>query len=289
MSLINPTAKIGGRYKIEAFTQGNPPRLLADWFDNLITDYGMNQAWDGANGRIEYCSVGTGNTPPSYADTMLVAEKTKTRSYSTHLNGSTSQYIYWRRTFQFNAGEAAGNLSEVGVGGYNAGTLFSRALIKDAQGDPTTITVLPSEILQVTWELRLAKPETVSGTVDIEGSGTHSYTIETQNGSISNSYQPYIEISAFPDDWISASNASSMASVSSATKQAYVQNSFQITTRVTASIASANFSSGIGGLIFKPFRIAESYYKLKATFDPPIMKTSDKSLALDVLVSWARD
>jgi len=79
MNLLSPTPKLGGFYKIEAFVPGNPPRVLADWFPNLITDYGMNTLGDtntnNSNGMFSYCHVGTSNTAPSFSNTGLIAYK----------------------------------------------------------------------------------------------------------------------------------------------------------------------------------------------------------------------
>ena len=66
---------------------------------------------------------------------------------------------------------AAGNLSEVGVG-WTGGACFSRALIVDGVGTPTTITVLGDEILDVTYEFRRSWPT---------GDGTATLTVNAVN------------------------------------------------------------------------------------------------------------
>src|SRR5690606_36950343 len=61
---------------------------------------------------------------------------------------------------QFGLGEAAGNLLEIGIQHTSAsGPLWSRALILDGQGDPTTITVLPDDFLTCYYTLRIMIPK----------------------------------------------------------------------------------------------------------------------------------
>src|SRR5690606_4774599 len=61
---------------------------------------------------------------------------------------------------QFGQGQAAGNLSEIGIQHTStSGPLWSRALILDGQGNPTTITVLPDDFLTCYYTLRIMIPK----------------------------------------------------------------------------------------------------------------------------------
>ena len=107
---------------------------------------------------------GTGNSTPVVSQTIL-DNQTGVSSSGIETYGSTTSspyYGYKIFTFRFNQGIAAGNISEIGVGwsGTTPLQLFSRTLIKDINGDPTTITVLADETLDVIYELRLYAPET---------------------------------------------------------------------------------------------------------------------------------
>jgi len=285
MNPITPTAKMSGHYKLEAFVPGNPKRVLAE-FDNLITDFGLNYIAGSYSEILKKCSIGTGNTLPAYSDTTLAAKKAETTAYTDQFISSTSDYLSYKKTFQFSVGAASGNLAEVGIGTYE--NLFSRALIKDAQGNPTTIAVLPDEIQHVTWELRIAKPETVSGEVAIIGSGTHSYTLEVKEVSVINTYKNgYLVMGCRRPFFGAIASGYSEASVS-VNNLNYVTNSFQKASKITANIHEANYPTGIGYVTFNLFEISGSYYSVKAVFDPPIMKTNEQKLTLDVVVSWAR-
>lgn len=154
---------------MEAVRPDGSRRLLADWQDNLVTDYGLNALGNGGT-NAGRCHVGTGNTPPNVADTTLAAWKAANSSkigdgyYTGSPNGGQANppYYGWKRgTYRFAAGSATGNLSEVGLSssGINE-KMLTRALIKDVNGNPTTITVLADEMLDVTYEIRMYPPLT---------------------------------------------------------------------------------------------------------------------------------
>lgn len=162
-------AQVSGHFKLEAVRPNGDRRVLADWFANVITDNGLENLGSGSQGySLTYCHVGTGSTAPAFTDTQLVSWTACNSSKvgdSFH-DGSpfgaqaTDPYYGWKRgTYRFNAGVATGNLSEVGLGPANTNiNLFCRSLIKDTLGNPTTITVLSDEMLDVTYELRMYPP-----------------------------------------------------------------------------------------------------------------------------------
>lgn len=145
--------ELSGRFRIEATRPDGTRRVLAEWFPNLILDAGLNRI--GSGGFMSHCMVGSSSTAALVGQTALVTPVASTDTILTESFGTelASNYCYARRTFRFAAGAAAGNLSEVGVG-WTSSACFSRALIVDGLGDPTTITVLSDEILDVTYEFR---------------------------------------------------------------------------------------------------------------------------------------
>jgi hypothetical protein len=136
-------------------------RLDTGFFPNLITNLGLN--WPGASATYSSISVGTGNTTPDVTDTNLVA-RVATTSTDTGASGYTASvgtpgdpdwYTAYTLSLRFAQGAAEGNLAEIGV--TTAGTpwnCYSRALILDSDGNPTTITVLEDEFLDATYEHR---------------------------------------------------------------------------------------------------------------------------------------
>lgn len=171
-------------------------RQDSGWFDNLIVNQGLDQLADsnGSPPAFGGCVVGSGNTPPLPGNTLLESFVAGTGTIQDAIrieNISVAPfYIGTRLTYRFGEGVAAGNLSEVGIVIHNitvpptapTGTtpLFSRALILDGGGNPTTITVLSDEFLDVIWEMRTYLPDDAVGnfSLDILGTPTvHSYTI----------------------------------------------------------------------------------------------------------------
>lgn len=168
MNRIEISSGLMGFFKIEAISPDGTKRLLADWFPNLITDPGLNSLGTNTD-FLSNCLVGSGNTTPTVADTSLVAQVATTSNIQSSTSNAQSSSPYYgsiTKTYRFVAGTATGNLAEVGIGG---SILFSRALILDGGGSPTTITVLSNEVLDVTYQLRL-----YPNTSDVTGSITIS-------------------------------------------------------------------------------------------------------------------
>ncbi|GAB2899699.1 hypothetical protein ACCI51_18180 [Microbulbifer echini] len=146
-------------------------------FENLITDIGLNKLGTmSADDIVRNFYVGSGSATPAFTDTNMNSLVGASSSIQSDSEGTQIEvapyYVYLKKTVRFAVGAAAGNLSEVGVGWESdpSGSLFSRALIRDADGNPTSLTVLNDEYLDVTYELRIY-PETsdVTGVVAIGG------------------------------------------------------------------------------------------------------------------------
>ncbi len=155
---------IKGHYILE-IQRGNadgtfqPKEVVAE-FDNLITNNGMDAIYN-SNVGLNWCHVGSGSTPPAFSDTALVskvAAQVQTGQTDSGVN-TTGDPIYYRQfnvTYQFAQGAAAGNLTEVGTAGSATANLFSRALILDTNGQPTTVVVTSIDILTVTYQIRVS-------------------------------------------------------------------------------------------------------------------------------------
>lgn len=139
-------------------------------FHNLVLTTGLARMSTGT--WIDRCCVGTGNSTPVALQVALdsfLASTTTPASGVVDSGGiqvATAPY-YWfgRRTWRFDVGTATGNISEIGLGWGNT-TLWNRALVKDAEGNPTTITVLADEYLDVISEVRIY-PQESTGTFNL--------------------------------------------------------------------------------------------------------------------------
>lgn len=309
----NLKIEMSGHYKIVATKKDGSQRVLADWFENLILDAGLNRL--GVGGAWDRAQVGSGSTVPDVGQTALttlVATTTTIQSTTAGTDTPTNTYAWARRTYRFAEGAAAGNLSEVGVGWAAAGGgLFSRSLIKDDLGNPTTITVLSDEALDIIYEIR-AYPNTANQTTTLTISGvTYTFTIRpaylsgnqsslTQwpeqlvsmmtSGVISATeyrlgWYAYAAgstlgaITGFPSgtQLVAPSNTANTYSFTSA----YSNNSFQRQCRVRMGLNAGN--AAFGALV-----VVTSVGDWQMTVSPNLPKDATKILTLDFTLSWAR-
>lgn len=307
--------ELAGFYRFDAVrldAEGNvlSRRVVADWFPNLITDAGLEDMGT-LSTYLTYCQVGAGNTAPQVEDTALVSLVAATSTINTTeaaCASSSPYYTYRRNTYRFAEGVATGNLSEVSVGKAASGGAFSRALILDGNGDPTTIQILSDETLDVTYELRYyPKVTDDTGQTTLSGNigGEYNWTMRaarvtnyatsggwsiaqggTQQGYAlsASSYSAYNgEIGDITSAPSGTSGAASAVSVS-----AYEANSKQRKFVVSWGFNNGNLSGGIRSLIA---RMGIGYFQFrfgKVADDSPILKTSSDTLSLTLYHSWGR-
>lgn len=145
---------------VQGDDDGNPipgtERELCDWTPNLLTNNGMELLK--STGFLATIAVGSGSTAPAKTDTTLEALVASMAATVTVGPNDFAPADYpWcsaTATCQFAKGVAAGNLSELSIG-KTATNLLARALIKDAGGNPVTITVTSIELLTVTYQWRV--------------------------------------------------------------------------------------------------------------------------------------
>jgi hypothetical protein len=298
-------SKVAGYYKLEAVKldkAGNEVsrRVVADWFPNLITNQGLNRM--GANADyLSNCQVGSGSNAPAFTNTGLQTFIASTATAASTINSTLSISPYYAErvtVFRFAEGVAAGNLAEVGVGwSASNGFLFSRALILDGMGAPTTITILSDETLDVSYSFRFY-PKLID---DI---GTTIFT-----GNIGGSYDWIFRAAQVgTTNWntTSAGNRLNMGTVASEllktgdidtiTNQpggisaapttavlSYVNDSFERGFTISAGLTVANLVGGIRSFV-ATFGIG----KFQLQFDPAIPKTSSDLLSFVIKHSWGR-
>lgn len=295
---------VAGRFKIEAARLdesgqeiAGSRRLAADWFDNLVVDAGLNRMGS-FDGCLSFAMVGSGNAAPLPTNTTLQSQVGNTESITVDTNGSNAspRYGWRRRTFRFAAGAAAGNLSEVGVG-WSSTNITSRALILDGSGNPTTITVLPDEVLDVTYEFRVYFSEADSSfNVTISGVtyacvlrpaivNSPSYGAQYGNVISVNTFSGSSQPRAFETDVLGSITGEPAGTGSSLAinNAAYVAGNFYKDCTLTADLNIANFTTGIGSL-----RIDNTLAKYQVSFSPKIPKDATKKLTLSVRTTWSR-
>jgi hypothetical protein len=311
---INQTSGMAGRIRLEV-ENANTGEITkqTDWFNNLILDSGLNMK--GTGGVDRRCHVGSGSSTPSASDTSLDNFIASVDSGFAILDAGVQieefPYYGWSiRQYTFSTGAAEGNISEIGITRDDfsspSGPLFSRALVLDENGNPTTITILSNEILRVFYELRMYIPMAdYINQIEI-GGVTHTVTTRPANINLTTTSDRL-------DSWGSRAIGNSSAAIVSGTSfstrarvsetqdissytgnpggtqrssfdtDSYVDGSLERTGTPRWNIDTANFQNGIGRVVF-----ASGVGNYQTRFDPPIMKTQGDELTLDLKVTWGR-
>ena len=295
-------AGVSGHFTMMTTNTKTGEQKVVASFPNLILDAGLERM--GTGNYLDVCRVGSGTSLPTVLQTQLDAKIASTDTVQTQPRGAqaTPPYYGWRRkTFRFAAGTATGNLSEVGVGWGNITTdnfLFSRALILDGGGLPTTINVLADEVLDVIYELRLYPPltDTVVTGLDL-GLSTHDVTIRAGRVTDGNywgkglgrlvnfnvtgfSYTTYAYNGGIGAITATPSGSQSGLNVAEAS---YAANSREQKGVLTCSLNEANLAGGILA-IETPTTLGTYQFG----FSPAIAKDATRVLKLDLKVSWSR-
>lgn len=309
-----------GRYNVRLRNKEGEVTKETGWFDNLITNQGLDYI---GTGGVDYlaafsnscyitrCAVGTSSTPPAFTDISLGAQLTAyppfgsnadLTGYSpTFVSGSPS-YLTASHTYIFPLGSVVGNLAEVGVGIYPVGSistdpvsLFSHALIMSG-GSPTTISVTSADQLEVTFELRWYVDTTLTPySVTISGSSysgdllslitnvistTLNNAIDSKNPSTNNTTCTVYNGSI---GTITTTPSGSSAYIGTAPIPSYVNGTYTKSYTFSADTATGNLSGGISAIVF-----GIVYQRWQFSISPVIAKDATKTMTLTFSISWAR-
>ena len=290
---------------------------------NLILDQGLD-FFGGGNGTnmMYYCVIGGGNSKPVYTQNKLDAITTYAsgEDFSTEYDYDASRdgNLYKTnkvRKYTFDYLNNV-NISEVGLASEFSSEidyfLCTRALIKDAQGVPTTITVLNGEVLEIYYKLwivydvndktgtlnlldgvggstaynYIARLARVGGTgagsakygtatvglVLSEGAGNNAHVIINGEIGAITGEPTGTELEQIPS-----------SSVSTAT---YIQGSYKRQMTLSLSPYQANFA-----IRSTLFYTTMAFWQIRlgsVADDSPIVKTDTQTLTIPVEVSWGR-
>jgi len=302
--LILPVG-VRGRYKLTVRGGDMRVRRESPWIDNLITNIGLDSLAPGAS--ITTCVVGTGSTAPNVTDTALVsqvASTTTTQASSTQTDNNSPYGIMKTVVKRFAQGAAAGNLAEVGIGPA-ADALFSRALIVDEEGNPTTLSVQSDEVLDVTYQLIAYPPlSDVEDTVAITGSGDHDIVFRAASVGSSTWWRFNTGSGVFNVTGVASSGAAYEGAIGAITGSpsglsndagsvevaSYSPGSYQRDITWVWGLNNGNFAGGIGA-VRTDLRTNvgdTSRLTFQCGFSPAIAKDASKTLALTFRYSWGR-
>lgn len=288
---------VSGFFCIEAVRPDGSRRLLADWFPNLILDAGLERfataAWFTA------CQVGSGNAAPINSNTQLqtfVAGTSTVQVSTTGAQASTPYFGWARKTFRFAQGAAAGNLAEVGIGWATTGAaLYSRALILDASLNPTTITVLSDEFLDVSYEMRLYPPLSDASFQVVDGATTYNCVARASSVTTASSWTPPqngvnsgTQTTAFNGS-IGAitSSPSGTSAIATMTVLAYSALSFRRDFKADWDLVAGNLSGGISAMQFGS-GFPGNLGSYQVSFSLAVDKTAVRTLSTIWRVAWSR-
>lgn len=272
-------------------------------FENLILDQGLDRM--GTN-SIRSClfavHVGSGSAVPNQSDTQLqnfIAASNTSQSVNGFAQSATPPYYIAEQVVKrFAEGAAQGNLSEVGIGwGLSGSTLFSRSLIKDVNGDPTTITVGADEYLDVLYELRIY-PDTadMTGVVSIGGL---DYDYVARPARISNvSYWDVDDAGSLVNPLLCRAYAGSLGDVfgvpsggsdftSSNSSSSYSSGSYQIAATLSWDLNGGNIGGIRSVLVVVGFTAWQIEFTQQGTGDP-IPKDATNLLDVTLTYGWGR-
>ena len=275
-------------------------------FANLILDAGLNGIGTNGTSWLTTAALGTGTAAPTPADTGLSSPVSTTTTLS-GTNGAqtatTPRYAWTRWTKRFAQGTATGTWTEVGVG-RTATQLWSRALILDGLGAPTSLSVAAIEFVDIEYELRVYPNETdVTGVKTIGGINT-TYTIRPRENDVTSAvamvngnWMTTIGTSgalmffngALNANYIQPSGTSDSFATPTNQVAAYVNNSRTKRITYNSGISNGNLSGGVASIIaYEMYDGTHSSRTFKCGFSPPIAKTNAYTLSLTFDFTWGR-
>lgn len=318
--MLNSGCGVSGMFRIEMHrtdTSGKEirgsRRVVAPWQKNLITNSGLDNM--AAAGFMARCMIGAGNSTPSVSDTQLQSQLAVLSGTVVQGPNSTVEgYNSIVGTYVFGQGVGTGIIAELGVAPAS-GNITTRALIRDQNGDPTTIVKGPQDVLTVTYQMR-EYPSLDDSTYTVTNPHTsQDYTVVSR--AVGANYNDRLFSwhsdgpirvglnSSFPATYPRAANSPLQAAtaapdrtgeqVTGATHSSppYSSGSYYRDIVITWSEAAANISGGIsrvniGGNPATGIGVAGQPFLMQASFSPPIAKDNTKTLIITLRKSWGR-
>lgn len=305
-----PMIGFRGHFHVELISRAGIIKQVLD-FHNLITNDGLDKFNTLNIGSCAtYAGVGTGSTAPAVTDSALVAEITPTATHRTSANGGITvadSYVVGppdagqrKITYLFDFSQANGNLTEIGLFENNStGKMWTRQLLKDGTGTPTTVVKTVNDQLRVTYTIQIIPPQAdvVSGTITISGVdyvfttraanvGTATWNTNLWGTNVTDQLNGG-NTEAF-DNVMGARTASNTGTGNQFTTShsfaTYTNGNFYRDVTVVWGATSGNFAGGIKSFAF--YCSAGRFMQMGVA--PAIMKTNVKALTLVYRWSWGR-
>lgn len=283
---------------------------------NLILNQGLD-FFGGGNGddMMAYCVIGSGNSTPTVTQTTLdsiikqatITAPTYKYDYNQIIDGNLYKPNKVGKYSFTNIDNV--NVSELGLASrYDSNTsyhLCTRALIKDSNGNPTTITVLSGEQLDIYYKLWcVIDISDTTGVVNVSdgigGMVPYNYVVRASDvgysieasGKIGRVLTLYLsdKISTYSGDLATIQNRpSNQLGAVTPTNPTYILGSYKY--KATAVFGTSVSNGNIRTITFAG--INSSYMPFQIRFgsvanDSPITKTNTQTLTIPFEISWGR-
>lgn len=291
-------------------------------FKNMLTEYLLNNVFGtmaGGGSAFYGCYLGSGNAAPT-ASTLFTGATSDTslqlcNAYtSNNGNGNTqsaqnvSPYVWsYTFTYVFPFGFAGGglNFAEIGIGNMGSiqapAPLVSRALIKDVNGNPTTISASATTQLTCSYTLQYyPKITDTSSTITI---GTQTYNVVARAANITQ-IQSAIYFTYAPSfgtgGAVVYNGALGALTTTPSGQNAYIQmnqihfgsysnNSLTLTGSVNMDQNTGNVDGGISAmaLLLEYGPVTPFQFSFANTVDgSPIPKDNTNTLSISFSITW---
>lgn len=303
-----------GEFRIEVRNAYTHQLTKVREFTNTITDAGLNAYGAGYTGLLGRCWVGSGNTPISTSNTGL----SKVIAYSDGAGTNEVQILApaqpnWvagaKLKYHFEPGKIVGNITEVGIGTRNESSannyaLWSRALVLNSDGSPSSITVLADEYMDVYYILKLhPNLEDIKFSFDLNGvvyncvarpANVQNTRCNVDNGNLSFGTGITI-LNVYNSNTLGAITETIkgfdkyVAPNGSQTIDPYTAGNFYRDCTIVIPVNNGNIDGGIKGLDIGPNGNGNQLMSYtQVSLDKAIPKTKDNAIKFVLRTSWSR-
>lgn len=296
-----PTLGLSGEI-VASLYRAKSGTLLNRWrFSNLLVNQYLDAIGTNAGGfpgvglepdATNWFSAGTGASTPVVTNTALDAEIAGGRCATAIINAfyvaGTPDYCLLQRRGTFATTQANGNIAEFGWhAASTAGNLRARALVKDASGNPITITKTSATTLVLDWSIKVRYIQSdlvLSRTI---GGVAYTITVRALGANISTPASYFIasrgpnwaaSLGARTHSLIGRTGSSSAGTAVTGVASAYTPGSYQREmVFTTAAMSALAFLTNAGGTN------SDQFCSMQMGFSPSV----PAGQSLKVTVGWA--
>ena len=314
MIIFEQNSGMAGMFQVEMHTVDSggveicgSRRVVAPWGKNMITNSGLDNM--AAAGFMARCMIGAGNNAPAASDTQLQSQLAViTGTVAQGPNSTTEGYNSIVGTYVFGQGVGTGIIGELAVAPAS-GNITTRALIRDQNGDPTTIVKGPQDVLTVTYQIREYpnQNDVVGSVVNPHTSVEYQFTARTHNGTYPGRLMTWHRFGpvgggTYDQHQLAADSGSlvpwtgtipeggATSKSSALSAAAYVAGSYyrQVQYTFPESRGNGNISRVFTDPTGNDSQDFSQRFQFQASFSPAIDKDNTKTLVITLRKSWGR-